>query len=78
LGGLAAWLLLRLIKRRYLSKAASDRSLLVYGIVLYFAIWLGLLASSNGLQWMLWALACFVAYKLVLSLLLRQWVYASA
>jgi len=78
LGFTVAWWLLQRIKRRYLSKAASDRSLLVDGIVLYFAIWLGLLASAQDLQWLLWALACFVAYKLVLTFLLRQWVYASS
>lgn len=78
LGSMVAWWLLQLIKRRYLSKAISDRGLLVDGIVLYFALWLGLLASAQGMEWMLWALACFVAYKLVVSLLLRLWVYAAS
>jgi len=77
-GGIIAWWLLSRIKKRYLQKTISDRGLLIDGIVLYFAICLGLLSSAAGLQWLLWGLACFLLYKWTVNFLLRRWVYPKA
>jgi hypothetical protein len=65
--GLAAWLALGWVKRAYLAKAISDRSLGLDAFWLFFASYFAMQFALQGQAWLLTGVLAFAAYRVTLA-----------
>jgi hypothetical protein len=63
----AGWLALRAVRRAYLAKSISDRSLVIDALWLFFASFFSMQFVLEGQVWLLSGVLAFAAYRLVLG-----------